>query len=719
MAYVPNAQDIGQPTGDKPVASAAPEFRTLKAFTESLRILTANFQTQLDQILAGIGAGNNSAALAANLAAAGGSALVGFQQTGVGATLRTVQSKFQEYISVFDYMTVPEIASVRAGTMLFDNTVAVQNALNAAGIGRSVFLPKGMYKITATLVLSQSQKLVGESKLSAFKNNLYLQLSTLNIYTGQGGTVIPAMLLDLGSGVEGICFNYPNQAVPTDPTPIQFGWAIATDTSKAYNIDDVTIRDIMFVNAYMGISLDKSGRFNVSNVYGDCIKEGIFVDRCFDVGRMTDVHIWTFTYGIGTALFNWIAANGRAFNFNRADEMVGVGLFQYGRNVGFDFNDAGNGAFWGDFFGCISDVAHFPLRITKAARIKWVGGTFIPYLSAEPCITTSADISTVGQGTGFVAFYGVQFHDIARCGAVITSTTGNFDFTDCDFERAEITVINNSGAYCSVQNAKTRFGTAARLTAQGPAGLLTWNGISNPSVVNDVSPANFNMATFVGGTPTSWAFRAGANTSIANQGGGTVRLLFNSAATAVIGYNLPTNITQKMGTYNIVFTVRYASVTDGRLTIHSRRNDLTNSQSIRVFDSFNHVQTYLYIVPVIIGYDTAQLTIDIEWSSPTGPGAGYAEIANLAFIDWPDSQAKQDSIDSILRREFLDPFGYGAPVSKAGSNRIIQQALNAPAAGTWKLNDRVVRYPPAVGQPKGWVCTAAGTPGTWVSEGNL
>jgi hypothetical protein len=43
----------------------------------------------------------------------------------------------------------------------------------------------------------------------------------------------------------------------------------------------------------------------------------------------------------------------------------------------------------------------------------------------------------------------------------------------------------------------------------------------------------------------------------------------------------------------------------------------------------------------------------------------------------------------------------------------------APAAGTYLLGDRVWNSTPAVGQPKSWVCTTAGTPGTWTSEGNL
>jgi len=54
--------------------------------------------------------------------------------------------------------------------------------------------------------------------------------------------------------------------------------------------------------------------------------------------------------------------------------------------------------------------------------------------------------------------------------------------------------------------------------------------------------------------------------------------------------------------------------------------------------------------------------------------------------------------------------------------------LNAePSAGglggganiVWKVGDRVFNSAPAIGSPKSWVCTVAGAPGTWTSEGNL
>ena len=46
-------------------------------------------------------------------------------------------------------------------------------------------------------------------------------------------------------------------------------------------------------------------------------------------------------------------------------------------------------------------------------------------------------------------------------------------------------------------------------------------------------------------------------------------------------------------------------------------------------------------------------------------------------------------------------------------------ATAAPTIGTWARGNEVHNSLPAVGQPKSWKCTIAGTPGTWVSTGNL
>lgn len=58
-------------------------------------------------------------------------------------------------------------------------------------------------------------------------------------------------------------------------------------------------------------------------------------------------------------------------------------------------------------------------------------------------------------------------------------------------------------------------------------------------------------------------------------------------------------------------------------------------------------------------------------------------------------------------------------IQNDGGVIISQYANAAPVAGTRAVGDRVIQSVPVAGSPKGWRCTVAGTPGTWVSEGNL
>ncbi len=43
----------------------------------------------------------------------------------------------------------------------------------------------------------------------------------------------------------------------------------------------------------------------------------------------------------------------------------------------------------------------------------------------------------------------------------------------------------------------------------------------------------------------------------------------------------------------------------------------------------------------------------------------------------------------------------------------------APTSGTWQRGDQVKNLTPSAAGTPGWVCTAAGTPGTWKAMSNL
>jgi hypothetical protein len=90
--------------------------------------------------------------------------------------------------------------------------------------------------------------------------------------------------------------------------------------------------------------------------------------------------------------------------------------------------------------------------------------------------------------------------------------------------------------------------------------------------------------------------------------------------------------------------------------------------------------------------------------------AGYNFTAALIIINgtvYSDTDTSSPSLTGQKINEITQSGNY------------VTYATAAPAASAWAIGDRCINTAPSVGQPKGWICTVAGTPGTWVSEGNL
>ena len=103
--------------------------------------------------------GAASVGMLGNFSASGGSALVGFIQSGAGAVARTAQDKMRDSVSVKDFGAV--------GDGVTDDTAAIQAAVDHAevllvayltpqGPGASVFFPDGSYLLTSPVTITSS-----------------------------------------------------------------------------------------------------------------------------------------------------------------------------------------------------------------------------------------------------------------------------------------------------------------------------------------------------------------------------------------------------------------------------------------------------------------------------------------------------------------------------------------------------------------------------------
>jgi hypothetical protein len=106
--------------------------------------------------------------IAADLAAAGGSALVGYGRGKPGTVLHNLAQVMTGTVSLFEYMTDAQIADVQAydpfsipvRNPLIDCTAAIQKAVDE---NYRVYVPNGGYLITSPIRLRSRAQLVGES----------------------------------------------------------------------------------------------------------------------------------------------------------------------------------------------------------------------------------------------------------------------------------------------------------------------------------------------------------------------------------------------------------------------------------------------------------------------------------------------------------------------------------------------------------------------------
>jgi len=189
---------------------------------------------------------------------------------------------------------------------------------------------------------------------------------------------------------------------------------------------------------------------------------------------------------------------------------------------------------------------------------------------------------------------------------------------------------------------------------------------------------------------------------------GTIILTTSDSASSIIGGDIAGNkalsIQQLEGSFD--FVLSKVTISTNRLTTQiffsnrSGSTAWTSGGEVLVFGNttLSTTDNSIYIDTNSTGHKIRTYGNNLGFKPADQSGTYYKIPIGNSIITGADQTWKGSTIvgiDGVLRKSA------------------------APVAGTWIVGDRVVNSVPTVGQPKAWICTVAGTPGTWVSEGNL
>lgn len=184
------------------------------------------------------------AVLRADLIDGDGSSIVGFQQAGSGAVVRTAQDKMREWVSVKDFGAV--------GDNVADDTAAVSNAINfvqSVVPSQPLYFPPGYYRITGALPdITKPMIIRGAGPRSSLL--MFSGSSTCLFIRGDGERAADVKIRDIG--LHGL-----NMAG---------GYAVEIDFAQSIVFDDVLIAD-----PYNGVSIRQTGNI----VFNSCLIDGV------------------------------------------------------------------------------------------------------------------------------------------------------------------------------------------------------------------------------------------------------------------------------------------------------------------------------------------------------------------------------------------------------------------------------------------------------------
>lgn len=370
-----------------------------------------------------------------------------------------------------------------------DDTAAFTAAMRAVSVGGTASVPVGNYRIKTHLVVPPGVTLEGVWRIpTAFTQH---QGSTLLAVEGAGSETGPAFItLSANATLKGITVFYPNQ----DPARIvPYPWCVAAGGG-----DNSSILDCLLVNPYQGVDFGSraSGRHMIRNLYGQPLRRGIWIDKCYDVGRIENVHFWPFwNWDEKSGIREWLWQNGESFVFGRTDWEYVLNTFVFGYRVGYRFTRSADGPTNGNFLGIGADATEIAVLVeaTQTPGMLITNGEFVSFGGERP-----TEVVVKGTHEGVVQFQNCAFwgpsDQIARIAGTGTVSFSNCNFVDWDRHGAGLPAIESFGGNVMV-NGCNFVKAAPQLSLRGTArsGIFVANRLGGPLRLSNSARANLQV----------------------------------------------------------------------------------------------------------------------------------------------------------------------------------------------------------------------------------
>ncbi|HSV73102.1 MAG TPA: glycosyl hydrolase family 28-related protein [Chthonomonadales bacterium] len=273
----------------------------------------------------------------------------------VGAPYALAQEARSDTVGVSGAWNVAAMGAVGDGKT--DCTAAFQRALDEAhaGGGGRVHVPAGMFLIEGRLRIPPHTSLVGEWEAPPVATRIppsaripappadaraaIVAGSVLLAVAGEGDEKAPPYIsMERNATLKGLIVYYPKQVAT--PAPIPYPWTVAGIG------DNISIIDCLFINPYKAVDFGSQpcGRHLIRNLYAHAIHTGLFIDKCYDVGRLENIHFWPFWMHLEPEgledLRRWMLRNATAFVLSRSDWQYISNSFCIGYHTGLHFRQS-------------------------------------------------------------------------------------------------------------------------------------------------------------------------------------------------------------------------------------------------------------------------------------------------------------------------------------------------------------------------------------------